>query len=224
MNHSETPSRGSVMQEVGVRLRALWAVKTVGLTVGIAMFFTAYFYVLRHPQFPVTVMPLTWVDRLVTIRAEALPLYFSLWVYVLLAFALLKERAELRAHALTAIALSVVGLTFFYFWPTAVPPLDVDWSAHPSLAFLKTVDAAGNACPSLHVAFAVIAALWVGRVLRVIGAGVAVRAGNVLWALGIAYSTLATGQHVALDVLAGGVLGALAAWPLARRPVAQSRR
>ena len=220
MNHSEIPSRGSVVQEVGVRLRALWAVKTVGLTVGIPLFFAAYFYLLRHPQFPVTVMPLTWMDRLVTIRAEALPLYFSLWFYVPLAVGLLKERAELWAHALAAGALSVVGLTFFFFWPTTVPPLDVDWSAHPSLAFLKTVDAAGNACPSLHVAFGVFTALCIGRVLRLIGAGVAVRAGNVLWSLGIVYSTLATGQHVALDVLAGGGLGALAAWPVARRPVA----
>ncbi len=223
MNHSETTSRGSVVHEVGVRLRALWAVKTVGLTLGISLFFAAYFYLLRHPQFPVKVMPLTWMDGLVTIRAEALPIYFSLWVYVPLAFVLLKERAELWAQALAAIAMSVVGLTIFFFWPTAVPPMDVDSSAHPSLAYLKTVDAAGNACPSLHVAFAVFAAGCIRRVLRVIGAGVAVRAGNVLWALGIAYSTLATGQHVALDVWAGGGLGALAAWPLARRPVAQPR-
>ena len=99
----------------------------------------------------------------------------------------------------------------FLLWPTAVPPAAVNWSQHPSFAFLKSADAAGNACPSLHVAFAVFSAVWFARLLGAMGAGPAARALNWLWCLGILYSTIATRQHVALDVLAGAALGAAVA-------------
>ena len=85
---------------------------------------------------------------------------------------------------------------------------DADWSRYPAFAFLQSVDASGNACPSLHVAFAMFTAVWLGRLLRQMGAGRGVRAFNWLWCLGIFYSTVAIRQHVALDVLAGAGLGA----------------
>ena len=59
--------------------------------------------------------------------------------------------------------------------------------------------------------FAVFSAFWFERLLRQMGAGRLVRAFNWLWCLGILYSTVATRQHVALDVLAGAGLGALVA-------------
>ncbi len=72
-------------------------------------------------------------------------------------------------------------------------------------------DASGNACPSLHVAFAVFTAVWFGHLLRQMKAGGLARSLNWLWCAGILYSTIATRQHVALDVLAGAVLGAVIA-------------
>ena len=109
------------------------------------------------------------------------------------------------------MALGAAGLGIFLFWPTAVPPLAVDWSQHPAFAFLQSVDASGNACPSLHVAFAVFSAVWFARLLPQLGAGRFVRVLNWLWCLGIVYSTMATRQHVFLDVLAGAGLGAITA-------------
>jgi membrane-associated phospholipid phosphatase len=94
-----------------------------------------------------------------------------------------------------------------------VPDADVDWSRHPSVAFLKSVDAAGNACPSMHVAFAVLSALWMQRLLSRMGAPRALQAVNGLWCLTILYSTLAIKQHVALDLYAGALLGAAIALP-----------
>jgi membrane-associated phospholipid phosphatase len=78
-------------------------------------------------------------------------------------------------------------------------------------AFFKTADAPGNACPSLHAAFAVFTAVWIEHLLREMRAGRLVRALNWLWCLGILYSTLAVRQHVALDALSGAVLGATVA-------------
>jgi membrane-associated phospholipid phosphatase len=204
---SKTISIGWV-REAGRRLLVWWPVKMAGMVTGMAAFFLAYFWVLRYPLHAVTVMPLTVVDRWIGLQPAALPLYISLWVYVSLAPALIIDRRELVACGLAWVTLSLIGLAVFLCWPTAVPAPDIDWSLYPSLVFLKSADAAGNACPSLHVAFAVLSACWLGGLLRRLGAGRAIRIFNGLWCVGILYSTIATRQHVFLDVLAGAALGA----------------
>jgi len=210
-------------RRAAARIFTWWPVKMGGTMLGMAAFFAAYFWVLNHPLHPVTVMPLTAVDRWIGFQPWTLPLYLSLWLYVSLVPALIVDRRELISFGAAWIALSAAGLGIFLLWPTAVPPSDVNWSQHPSFAFLKSADAAGNACPSLHVAFAVFSAVWFERLLRQLGTGTIVRALNWLWCLGILYSTIATRQHVSLDVLAGAALGAAVAavhlrWLGERRP------
>ena len=197
--------------DVWSRVRCAWFAKMTATTLGISGFFVAYFWVLHHPRFPLTVMPLTALDRWVDFRPEALPIYLSLWLYVSLAPALLKSLRELASFGLAALALSAIGLGIFTLWPTAIPSFDIDWSQHPSIQFLKTVDVASNACPSLHVAFAVFTALWLERLLLEMHSGMALRVLNALWCLGILYSTLATRQHVVIDVVAGAALGGIVA-------------
>lgn len=221
---TQLPPRAGWFPPVGARLLKWWPAKMLGTTLGMAAFFAAYFWLLRHPHFPVTIMPLTAVDRLLGFFPEALPLYLSLWFYVSLAPALLIDRRELVSYGLAALTLSLLGLGIFFFWPTAVPRPDLDWAQHhPAFGLLKSVDASGNACPSLHVAFAVFTAIWFARLLRQMGASRLLRALNWLWCFGILYSTVAIRQHVALDVFAGAALGAIVAaahlsWLNCRRP------
>lgn len=193
-------------RQAGVRALKWWPVKMAGTTIVMTAFFIAYFWVLKHPLRAVTTMPLTGIDRLIGFQPEALPLYCSLWFYVSLAPALLVERREMMSYAAATVGLGGIGLGIFLLWPTTVV-WPADWSQHPAFAFLKSVDAAGNACPSLHVAFAVFTAIWLERLLRQMGAGRLVRIINWLWCLGILYSTVAIRQHVVLDVIAGGMLG-----------------
>jgi membrane-associated phospholipid phosphatase len=108
--------------------------------------------------------------------------------------------------------LCLFALAIFYFLPNAVPPANIDWAQYPGMAFLKDVDAAGNACPSLHVATAVFSGFWMHWLLPKVGLDRRARWLSALWCLAIAYSTLATKQHVALDVFAGATLGTLFAW------------
>jgi membrane-associated phospholipid phosphatase len=61
------------------------------------------------------------------------------------------------------------------------------------------------------VATAVFSALWLNRQLFEVGAPRIVRWLNWTWCVGIVYSTLATKQHVAVDMVAGIMLGMLAA-------------
>jgi membrane-associated phospholipid phosphatase len=192
------------------RMRHFLWLKAIGITLFCWVFFIAYFHLLRHPQSAPLQMPLTALDHAIGLNPLALGPYLSLWFYVGLPVVL---QANLR-HAVVyggwAGALCMAGLACFYFVPTAIPPLlqDLDVAAHPGFSMLQGVDAAGNACPSLHVATALFSAWWVDWLLRDLGAPAWPRAVNGVWFALICYSTLAVKQHVALDVLAGLVLGA----------------
>jgi len=186
--------------------------KGIGTTLFIGLFFGAYFYVLKAPVYPATVMPITALDRLIGFQPLALPVYLSLWVYVSLPPALLATRRELYGYGLAMAGTCLAGLFVFYFWPTVVPAAHIDWARYPGVDFLKNMDASGNACPSLHVATAIFSGIWLHHLLRRFGAPLWIRSFNWTWCIGIVYAALATRQHVTVDVLAGLLLGMLAAY------------
>jgi membrane-associated phospholipid phosphatase len=186
--------------------------KSIGTTLFISLFFGAYFYLLKTPVYPTTVMPFTLLDRLIGFQPLALPVYLSLWVYVSLPPALLATRRELYGYGLAMAGTCLAGLIVFYFWPTAVPAAHIDWAQYPDVDFLKNMDASGNACPSLHVATAVFSGIWLHHLLRRFNVPLWILIFNSTWCIGIFYSTIATRQHVAIDVMAGLVLGGLGAY------------
>ncbi|MDQ0084434.1 PAP2 superfamily protein [Variovorax sp. YR752] len=197
---------------LGQRIATLWVVKMIGTTVGISGFFVVYFWVMHNPPSEPMVMPLTRLDHWVGVSDDAMVLYGSLWFYISLAPAFAKDKAELWACARDAAIMAAVGLVVFWLFPTTVPVFAVDWAQYPALQFLKATDVGGNAFPSLHVAFAVLTAVLLERQLRSVQAPTWLRVLNLLWAFGIVYSTLATRQHVLLDVLGGTLLAAAVSW------------
>ena len=198
---------------IGLRMRRHFALKLIGTTAFTWVFFIGYFHVLRNPVYPVAVMPLVALDHLVPFQPQLLPIYLSLWFYVGIAPGLQLTFAQLMAYTLWVGALCLTGLTLFYFWPTEIPPLMPHTAGFGGFAVLRGVDAAGNACPSMHVAVAMFSALWIERLFHLNQAPAALRLLNAAWFLAIAYSTLAIKQHVVLDVLAGALLGIAFALP-----------
>lgn len=186
-------------------------VKIAGICAFMGVFFAAYFHVLRNPWRPVTEMPLTALDAWVPFQPAAFWAYVSLWVYVGIAPGLLPTLAAGLRHAAWAAALCASGLLCFWLWPTAVPAsahhIDPALADHAGFALLRGVDAAGNACPSLHVASAVFSAMAIRRVLAAAGAPWPLHAVSLVWMLLIVWSTVAIRQHVVLDVVAGVALG-----------------
>ena len=191
--------------------RHFW-LKSIGTTAFMLVFFSAYFYLLRHPDGHVTTMPLLALDRWIGFQPWALPIYLSLWVYVSLPPALMSSRSEIVGYGLRIGALCLIGLIVFYIWPTQVPPLTINLTRYPDFAVLNGVDAGGNACPSLHVATAVFSAFWLNWLMPQLGFGSRMRRINILWCMAIVYSTMAVKQHVAVDVFCGAALGAGMAW------------
>jgi len=204
-------SQSGWLRDAGARLGIHWMIKVAGTVAFMVAFFVVYFWLLNHPRFPVTTVPRIFIDRMIPFQPGALTLYLSLWIYVTIAPALLRFPREFVSYAVSATILSVIGFAIFVVWPTAVPKAEVDPILLPSLSQLKAVDASGNAFPSLHVAFAVFTALWFGRLLREMQAGIFIRAFNWVWCIAIVYSTMAIRQHVALDAISGALLGALVA-------------
>ena len=197
-------------------MQTLFWLKAVGTTAFMWLFFAGYFHLLRQPAQPPIEMPLTVVDRWIGFQPWALWPYVSLWFYVTLPPALLTTFRSLLAYGIWVGALCGAGLACFYFWPTAVPPRDLPAAGVAAFDLLRGVDAAGNACPSLHVAAATFSAYWLHALLRALALPAWLRALNALWYVLIVWSTLATRQHVWWDVLAGLAL-ALLFTPASRR-------
>jgi PAP2 superfamily len=198
------------------RMRGYFWLKAIGISLFMWVFFIAYFHLLRNPAFPVTEMPLTALDHAIPFQPGSVIAYLTLWIYVGIPPGLLLGFRQLLVYGLWAAGLCLSGLACFYFFPTTVPALalDPDLARFPAFELLQGVDAAGNACPSLHVATAMFSAIWIDRLLREMTAPMALRTLNGAWFMLIVYSTLATKQHVVLDVAAGvplGIVFALAA-------------
>ncbi|MFO1224788.1 MAG: phosphatase PAP2 family protein [Burkholderiaceae bacterium] len=198
----EAAASGAFLVRMAPRLRACFWLKTLGFTAYMWLFFVGYFHLLRHPARPVTVMPLAAVDDWIGFQPWALWPYLSLWLYVALPPSLIDTSRELVRYGVWIAALLAAGLLCFFWWPTAVPQLALA-TDHPGFALLRGVDAAGNACPSLHVAAALFSALWLHRLLGEAGAPAWLRVANAAWVGAIVWSTMAVKQHVWWDVLAG---------------------
>lgn len=194
-------------REVARRLVTLWPVKALGTSCFMALFFWGYFSVMRYPLGTPFVMPEMALDRWIPFTAASYPVYVSLWVYVSLPPALLGNLRALLHCALWIALMCTSSLLFFWLIPTQTPAFDIDWSLYPSMSTIKSIDAAGNAFPSLHVASAVFAALWLDRLITHIRAPKVLRWSSVLLCTAIAWSTIASRQHVMLDVLAGAAMG-----------------
>jgi hypothetical protein len=207
--------KAAAFGELGRRARSLLWLKSIGVPAFMALFFWGYLYILKHAYFPVTTMPLTAIDRLIPYQVSGWLLYVSLWAYVQLPLTLIDNRRELFLYGRAATGISLIGFAFFILWPTAVPAISDD-VAGSLFSGIRSIDTTGNSCPSLHVAFSVLTALWLERFLRKNMPSTTLRLLNALWCLGIVYSTLATKQHVAIDACAGAVLGFVGALVQAR--------
>lgn len=212
----DAPPRPAWFRQLAARFVVLWPLKALGTMSFMVLFFSAYFAILRNPLLPPLTMPRLGLDDWIAFTPAAFPVYAALWVYVSLPPALIGGLRALLWFGVWIAGLCLFCLGIFWLLPTVVPPAAIDWAQYPELALIKSVDAAGNACPSLHVASAVFAALWLERIARLVAAPAALRWGNAMLCLAILWSTVATRQHVVLDVLAGGVVGLAFALPSLR--------
>ena len=198
--------------ELAPRLKPHWRYKVIVGLIMTALFFVGYFLLEYYPVFRVREVPLTALDRLIGFQPFALWLYASLYLYIALPWWLLHNKRDLIVCTVAMSILCLLGLAFFLLMPTCTPDKHIDWSQYPSFKPVVAVDLPRNACPSLHATFTIIAAIFVHRLVSQMRNRRLIRVLSWCWCVGILYSTLATKQHVAIDLYAGAALGTIWAW------------
>jgi PAP2 superfamily len=189
------------------RFGIYWPLKGVGTTTFMFLFFWSYFWILKNPRSDAVVMPEIWLDRWIDFTPIAFPVYLTLWLYVFLPPAILGNLRALVWFGVWVGAMCLFCLALFWWFPTQTPVFQMDWSLYPGVSFVKDMDAPGNACPSLHVASAVFSFCWLQRILQQLKTPAVLQWISAVQCVAIVWSTMATLQHVALDVFAGIAVG-----------------
>ena len=170
------------------------------------LFGIGYWVTTRLDWLPRWPLPFTALDRAVPLTPVWAFVYASHGALCLLPYVAPldpdRQWTTLRRYVLATL----VGLAVFVVLPTSIerPPPEA-FAGRPGaelLAFVYRNDPPTNCFPSLHAAFSAIAADAFSAAPPV------VRWSMRAWALAIAFSVLATRQHVAIDLFAGWALAA----------------
>jgi membrane-associated phospholipid phosphatase len=200
------------------RFTAFWQLKLWLTAVLNVLFWGFYLFLSRHAVLPVHTLPMTWLDRWAGFQPRPWAwVYESNFLLVGVVPWLIDSREELRRYVGGFALLSAVCFVVFALFPVA-SPRSANLGASPFLIFITRVDGPLNAFPSLHAGSLIYALAWARRMF---GARLNpwVTALLLVWAALILFATLATKQHYALDLLAGGLIGWAAAWVAWRSPI-----
>jgi len=200
------------------RLTTLWQAKLRLTAVLNVLFWVFYLFLSRHALLPVHTLPMTWLDRWAGFQPHLWAwMYESNFLLVGVVPWLIDSQGELRRYAAGFALLSVVCFVVFALFPVASPrPANLE--ASPFLIFITRVDGPLNAFPSLHAGCLIYALAWARRLCggRL---NLWITVLLLVWAALILFATLATKQHYALDLLAGGLIGWAADWFAWRSPI-----
>lgn len=168
----------------------------------------------------VITMPSIKIDHLVPVNFDSVWIYHS-WIFLPIAVGFLIMRWELlKRFAWSMFAVNAVSFLVFLCVPTEAPrPSDL---ADAPLLYLWTIqmDEPTNACPSLHASVTVLSTIFATVLLGRFRMAWLWRSVTLVWAVGILWSTLATRQHVFIDIAVGSLLGSIVAL-VALRPTAE---
>jgi membrane-associated phospholipid phosphatase len=142
------------------------------------------------------------LDRAVPLQPAWTLVYGSMYVFAFLPAFVVREVTLRRRAVLAYIMVALVSYVGFLVYPTVGPRpervIDEGFFAW-SLQFHYAFDPPYNCFPSLHVAYAFVAALTCYRMHRELGTAA------IAWATLIGVSTLYTKQHYVIDVVAGAL-------------------
>ena len=181
-----------------------------GLGAALTLLFCVPYFTLQHVAlFEARRFELSALDRAIGFDPRWVWAYQS--VYLLICFVpwLSTSRDDLRRYARGFVLLAAVGFVCFLVYPVDGPrPADVPRTG--MFGLLLAYDGTRNAIPSLHVGLAAYSLFFGVRTVAPAFSTGARRfwtAAGVAWLSAIAYATLATKQHYAID-LPPGLVGA----------------
>jgi membrane-associated phospholipid phosphatase len=188
------------------RLRSQLPLKFLLTLVLYPVVYGPYLFLQYHHFFPPTELHPTPFDQWIPFDDRLVWIYLSACLLMPIGPVLMITRDQLYRYAAGIVVISVVADVVFVFHPTICPRPN-STATEGLYQCLVAVDQPFHGFPSLHAAFAIYSAFCAWRIFREFDqrhyANVAVGA----WAALILYSTLATKQHMLLDIVGGSVLG-----------------
>jgi membrane-associated phospholipid phosphatase len=152
-------------------------------------------------------VPLLSLDAMIGFAPGWIWPYVSYYLYIAIPAFATDDENVLNQALYANIVTPLAGSLFFLFFPTMLPREMYpsaeagDFVSVFALNVIRFLDTSVNCFPSMHVALTTIASLTLLRISRR-WAWVAIP-----WSLAIFYSTVATKQHYALDVIGGFFFG-----------------
>lgn len=139
------------------------------------------------------------LDRVIPLQPIWMLAYGSVWIFAFLPVFIVRQPALTRRTMLAALSVIIISYVGFLAYPTVLPRPEMvgEGFFEKSLEVNYSLDPPYNCFPSLHVAWAFVAALSSYRVHSGVGAVA------LIWAAIIGLSTLFTKQHYVVDVIAG---------------------
>lgn len=199
------------------RLGASWQLK-LQMSIGLPIFFClGYFSLQRFPIREPIPLGLSALDQAIPFAPEWFYVYQSLYLFLPIAPLLTPSRAMLVRYTRGFVLLCLASFAIFLVFPVPAPRPEGPSGVAAFDAWMR-IEGLLNAFPSLHAGLLAHGLLYAREALWETLSPAGKRAASVialLWAVGILYSTLATKQHYAVDLLAGILLGGLA-WRLSK--------
>jgi len=195
------------LTEIVRRLKSQYPRKILLSVVLSAAFYGGYFSLQRWPLFPPRLIGAGALDRAIPFDPRWVPVYLSLIFFIPIAPWLMDSKEQVEDYCLALLAIMFIGFGIFFLWPTRCSRPPLAEGAGLLIRSLRGVDSDLNACPSLHAAFALYSALLCNQLFKSMGDRGWVRALFWLWTGLILFATLATKQHMSLDLFSGGCLG-----------------
>ena len=158
---------------------------------------------------------MTWLDNWTGYRPYPWAwIYESNFLLVGMLPWLIVSRDDLRRCVAGFIMLAAVSFAIFIIFPVASPRPN-DLGTNPFMLMITQADGPLNAFPSLHASTLIYTVALAKRLFGVRLSPI-LFAALVIWAALILFGTLATKQHYAIDLLAGGFIGWFADWAVWR--------
>ncbi|MES2964435.1 MAG: phosphatase PAP2 family protein [Bdellovibrionota bacterium] len=157
--------------------------------------------------FQPTPVPLISLDNLIGFSPGWVWAYISYYLLLVLPYFVTDDEDVLNQMIYSFSTAAGMSALFFLFFPTNLPrelyPTAAagDFMSVLALDVIRLIDSSVNCFPSMHVTLTTIAAMTLMRASRR-WAWIAIP-----WSLAIFYSTVATKQHYALDVIGGIFFG-----------------
>lgn len=198
----------------------LWRFKLALYFALSAVFCLGYFGLQRFPFYSARTLPLSSLDRAIGFHPSAVIIYQSVYLLIPMFPFLAQTPEQLLRYTRGFAWLCGASFLIFALMPIEGPRPNVD-SHNAMFRLMTSYDAKANAMPSLHLGLAVYSVLFgyqlskgMVQLRRLVWIG-------VVWSLLIAYATLATKQHYAIDLPAGAALAGLShhlAWRTKEQP------